>query len=389
MRIAVVGAGVAGLTTATLLSRAGHAVTLLERQASMPEAGGGLLLQPCGLAVLEKIGVLDAAQQQGSRIARLVRQHVSGEVTANLSYEEFRPGCQGLGISRGALTALLLRSAIASGVTTVFGCAVAGLRETLAAVTLQTAQGAGHGDFAAVVVADGMRSMLRSCLGLRYQLADCKWGALSVTAPRPAHIAGDIVRQRFRRGADVIGLLPSGRDAAGREYVTWFQNMAVAQFDALDRIPFSSWREQALGVSPESRALLMPLTGFEALQFSRYATVAMPRWSTARCVVVGDAAHALDPLLGMGANMALVDAATLAEVLSGANEQALAPALQSFQSRRAPQIARYQRAGAMLSSLMHSDHPLTGVWPDLALRAALRVPAARRQVMAAICGDWN
>jgi 2-polyprenyl-6-methoxyphenol hydroxylase-like FAD-dependent oxidoreductase len=388
MRIAVIGGGIAGLATATLVARSGHEVILLERQAAMPDVGGGLLLQPCGLAVLQKLNVSDEARQWGSPIAQLVRQHVSGEVTANLRYEEFRPGTYALGISRGALTSLLVRSAKASGVAIVSGCAVTAIREESSAAVLGTADSTDHGDFAVVVVADGMRSTLRDCLNLRHEVSACKWGALSVTAPRPAAIAGDVVRQRFRRGADVIGLLPSGRDEHGRQCVTWFQNMAVAQFDGPNRVSFKSWRDQALSVSPESHGLLMPLPGFEAMQFSRYATVSMPRWSTGRCVLIGDAAHALDPLLGMGANMALVDAATLAEELSVASEDVLAPALQAFQSRRNSQITRYQRAGAMMSSLLHADHPLSNVWPDMAFRAALWAPAGRRRVMAAICGEW-
>jgi 2-polyprenyl-6-methoxyphenol hydroxylase-like FAD-dependent oxidoreductase len=387
MRIAVVGAGVAGLATATLLARSGHQVTLIERQAAMPDACGGLLLQPCGLAVLAGLGLLNEVRQRGSLITRLVRQHVSGELTANLSYEEFRSGSHGVGITRGALTALLIQSAAASGVAIMFGCAITAVRETLPAVVLDTPQSAVHGEFAAVVAADGMHSTLRTCLGLSHQLAACKWGVLSVTAPRPAAIAGDVVRQRFRRGADVIGLLPCGQDDHGRGYVTWFQNMAVSQFDSPARLSFTNWRDQALAVSPESRDLLMPLPGFEALHFSRYATVSMPRWSTARCVVIGDAAHALDPLLGMGANMALVDAATLAECLSGATEQSLAPAFRAFQARRTSQITRYQRAGAMLSFLLHADHPLSRVWSDMAFRAALWAPAGRRRIMAAICGE--
>jgi 2-polyprenyl-6-methoxyphenol hydroxylase-like FAD-dependent oxidoreductase len=387
MRIAVIGGGIAGPATATFLARSGHEVILLERQAVVPDAGGGLLLQPCGLAVLQKLGVLDDAWQWGSPIAQLVRQHVSGEVTANLRYEEFRTGCYALGISRGALTSLLVRIAKASGVAIVYGCAVTTIQEGSSAVVLGTAQATDHEDFAAVVVADGMRSTLRDCLNLRHEVSACKWGALSVTAPRPAVIAGDVVRQRFRRGADVIGLLPSGRDEHGRQCMTWFQNMAVAQFDAPNRVSFTSWRDHALSISPESLDLLMPLPGFEAMQFSRYVTVAMPRWSTARCVVIGDAAHALDPLLGMGANMALVDAATLGEELSVATEQSLASALYAFQSRRNSQITRYQRAGAVMSSLLHADNPLSGVWPDMAFRAALWTPAGRRRVMAAICGE--
>jgi 2-polyprenyl-6-methoxyphenol hydroxylase-like FAD-dependent oxidoreductase len=387
MRFAVVGAGVAGITTASFIARGGHEVTLFERRAAAPDARGGLLLQPCGIAVLECLGVLDEVLQRGSRVAQLVRQHASGAVTVNLSYEEFRPGSHALGIARSTLTDVLTRSAIASGVDIVFGCAVTAASETASAVTLEANHAATQGGFAAVVVADGMRSVLRTSLKLPHQVTACPWGALSITAPRPAALAGDVVLQRFRYGPDVIGLLPSGRDQEGRECVTWFQNMAVAEFDAPDRVSFARWRDLAISVSPESKELLMPLSSFDALQYSRYVTVSMPRWSTPRCVVIGDAAHALDPLLGMGANMALVDAATLAACVSEATEATLAAALRELQARRTSQLSSYKRAGAALTPLLLTDHALSRLWPDAAFRAALWAPAGRRRVMAAICGE--
>jgi 2-polyprenyl-6-methoxyphenol hydroxylase-like FAD-dependent oxidoreductase len=387
MRIAVVGAGVAGLATATLLARQGHGVTLLERQSLLPDARGGLLLQPCGLAVLARLGLLGEALNHGSRIRKLIRQHTSGVVTLELSYEAYRPGSHGLGITRGALTRLLAESASASGVTMQLGCRVTKLQELPAGVMLHTEAGEYPATFALVIVADGMRSMLRDHLNLPHTVQACPLGALSLTAPQPAAMARDSVRQVFRNGPDVIGWLPSGRDADGRECVTWFQNMPVAEYESPDRRPFGRWREQAIAVSAESRELLEPLAGFEALQFSRYAMVAMPRWHTKRCVVMGDAAHALDPLLGMGANMALADAAALADEMVGVDESTVSQALVAFQSRRQPQLSRYQRAGTILSPLLHAESPLSGLWPDAAIRTALRAPGVRQRVMAAISGE--
>jgi 2-polyprenyl-6-methoxyphenol hydroxylase-like FAD-dependent oxidoreductase len=387
MRIAVVGAGVAGLAAAALLARQGHGVTLVERQKRLPDARGGLLLQPCGLAVLARLGLLEEALKHGSRISRLVRQHASGAITVELSYDAYRAGSHGLGLTRGALTTLLAEAALATGVTIQLGCRVTSLQELPAAVTLQTEAGEDPATFALVVVADGMRSTLRGHLNLAHTIEECPWGALSLTAPQPVAMPRDSVRQAFRRGPDVIGWLPSGRDAEGLECVTWFQNMPVAEFDSPNRVPFARWREHAIAVSAESHDLLGPLAGFDALQFSRYAMVAMPRWHTQRCVVIGDAAHALDPLLGMGANMALADAAALADQVAAGGESTVTQALVAFQARRQPQISRYQRAGAMLSPLLRAESPLSGLWPDAAIRTAMRAPGVRQRLMAAISGE--
>jgi 2-polyprenyl-6-methoxyphenol hydroxylase-like FAD-dependent oxidoreductase len=53
--IAIIGAGIAGLAAATLLRRAGHRVVVYERCAASRPIGSGLMLQPTGLAALERL----------------------------------------------------------------------------------------------------------------------------------------------------------------------------------------------------------------------------------------------------------------------------------------------------------------------------------------------
>lgn len=69
--VAVIGAGVGGLAVGTLLARAGHRVTVLERFAESKLVGSGLMLQPTGLAALERLGVRDEIAALGARITRL------------------------------------------------------------------------------------------------------------------------------------------------------------------------------------------------------------------------------------------------------------------------------------------------------------------------------
>src|SRR5688572_17096883 len=57
MRIAIVGAGIAGLTAAIALARRGFAVEVLERAARLEEIGAGIQLSPNAMAVLERLGV--------------------------------------------------------------------------------------------------------------------------------------------------------------------------------------------------------------------------------------------------------------------------------------------------------------------------------------------
>jgi 2-polyprenyl-6-methoxyphenol hydroxylase-like FAD-dependent oxidoreductase len=56
--IAIVGCGPSGMAAALFLSRAGHRITVFERFDAPRPVGAGLLLQPTGLAVLGRLGLL-------------------------------------------------------------------------------------------------------------------------------------------------------------------------------------------------------------------------------------------------------------------------------------------------------------------------------------------
>ena len=65
MRIGIIGCGIAGQAAAIGLSRDGHDVTVVERFAAARPVGAGLLLQPSGLQVLERLGAREEAERWG------------------------------------------------------------------------------------------------------------------------------------------------------------------------------------------------------------------------------------------------------------------------------------------------------------------------------------
>ena len=64
MRAAIVGAGIAGLATAIVLRRSGWEAIVHERAAQPTPVGSGLLLQPPGLAALQRMGLLERALER-------------------------------------------------------------------------------------------------------------------------------------------------------------------------------------------------------------------------------------------------------------------------------------------------------------------------------------
>src|SRR5262245_38297530 len=70
-RVGVVGFGVSGATTAYLLARDGHRVTLVERATEVGPIGAGVLLQCSGQEVLRHLGVLDHVLAHAAPIEEL------------------------------------------------------------------------------------------------------------------------------------------------------------------------------------------------------------------------------------------------------------------------------------------------------------------------------
>ena len=70
-RIAIVGYGSAGQASAVLLERDGHEVTVFERVTKPGPVGAGFLLQPSGLQVLWRMGLLEPVLRHGARVDRL------------------------------------------------------------------------------------------------------------------------------------------------------------------------------------------------------------------------------------------------------------------------------------------------------------------------------
>jgi salicylate hydroxylase len=71
----------------------------------------------------------------------------------------------------------------------------------------------------------------------------------------------------------------------------------------------------------------------------------LPRFHTGRIALVGDAAHALVPVIGQGANQAFEDAMVLARCLGNETSAGIVSAFDHYSAERHPHVARLQQAG--------------------------------------------
>src|SRR3954451_6155756 len=228
--VGIVGAGTAGLGGAALLARAGDLVDVLERAPEPGPVGAGLLLQPTGIGVLERLGVLAEVRAGAARIERVVGTTVSGHRFMDLAYA----GEHGLGVHRGALFAALLGAAQRAGARLRAGVEVVDRRGGV----LVDAQGREHGPYDLLIGADGARSTMRRFLGVRARIHEHCWGALWGIFPGGGF---DCLDQYFDGARRMAGFLPTGTGG-----VSLFWSIRLDRIEATLAQGFTAFRDDLL-----------------------------------------------------------------------------------------------------------------------------------------------
>jgi 2-octaprenyl-3-methyl-6-methoxy-1,4-benzoquinol hydroxylase/2-octaprenylphenol hydroxylase len=312
--IAVAGGGMVGAACALALARRGFAVALVEAHEPAPWVAGEpedlrvIALARSSARLLEELGVwrdIEAARVSPYRCMR-VWDAASG---AEIAFDAAQEGRAQLGwIVENKLVARTLWDSLdAAGVRRVCPAQITAFARREDRVTLDLADGSAV-SAALLVIADGAGSRLRQQADIRVRGRDYHQRAVvaHVATERPHEATA---WQRFTREGP-IALLPLGD---GRSSIVWSLPEARArEVLALDDEGF----REAAGLAADFRLGRITATTPRA-SFPLRLQLAKT-YATDRCVLLGDAAHAVHPLAGQGANLGLRDVAELAGVLGEA-----------------------------------------------------------------------
>ncbi|MEQ8078001.1 NAD(P)/FAD-dependent oxidoreductase [Xanthomonas hortorum pv. vitians] len=382
LRIAVVGYGTAGQALAVLLGADGHRLDVFERAAAPGPVGAGFLLQPSGLQVLWKMGLLPQALAHGAPVRRLYGETPCGRAVMDMQYRDLDTRLMGLGMQRGALFALL-RDAWPEQAQLHVDTQITAIDHD--GVRVQDQRGHWHGPYDLIIAADGSASTLRAqAQGARLDRV-YPWGALWCLLPREDWPFVDELRQRYIGARKMIGLLPVGtRPGDDTPRLSFFWSLPCSDFAAWEQRGITAWRDEVAQMWPDAHARLETVQVHGALARASYRDAVVTRWHRGRFVPAGDAAHAMSPQLGQGVNMALLDALAMRDALRVGVD--LDAALQHYQRQRQAHVAIYHRWSRWLTPLFQSERDIWAHGRDLLMRPMGRVPGGRGHMLRVLSG---
>ncbi len=387
--IAIVGAGPAGLAAALFLHRAGHRVTIFERFDAPKPLGSGLILQPTGLAVLERLALRNGIEALGSRIERLYGADAkTGRTVLDVRYDALKDRAgryeTGLGVHRAALFSVLNDAVAEAGIAVETGREVEGL-EPGARPRLGFGGGRRSAAFDLVVDASGARSLLRSHSRTPAEPRPLAYGAWWASLPWRDGFDSHALEQRYRRAGVMIGVLPIGRMApGGGPMAAFFWSLKPGLAEAVKARGLDAWKDAVRGHWPAVAPHLDAIGGFEALTLARYGhhTLTVPAGNG--IAFIGDSAHSTSPQLGQGANMALLDAQALAGALDAAPD--VSSALDAYCRARRWHVRVFQMASRAFTPFYQSDSRVLPFLRDTLVATVAKVPPAPRLLAKLVSG---
>ena len=373
LNIAIVGYGIAGIAAAIRLRRSGHHIAHFERNDPPVAGGAGMLLHPAGMRELDQLGVLAAAVECGAPVRRICAQTVSGRSLMDFRYSDAVEGQYGLGIQRGTLHRLL--ASVDPGRTHVIaGCKVISVDPDAGRLTDE--DGVGHGPFDLIVVADGMHSQIRKQIVASEHDPRADFAAVVGLFDDPQRRAADRLTQYFDSSRH-LSIWPVGRAFIGDQFRCSFAiNVSLAEAAAFR----DETRRRAL-----LERLCPKLWSFTSVEHVTphivvYRDVELTRSCVGRVAIIGDAAHSMSPQLGTGAQLAMEDAAALAQLLDRHAE--VSAALRAFMRIRTPHLRRYHLASRWLTPLFQSDSRAVAFLRDQLFATAMNSSPAKRMAQA-------
>jgi 2-polyprenyl-6-methoxyphenol hydroxylase-like FAD-dependent oxidoreductase len=309
----VAGGGPAGMMLGFLLARAGVDVVVLEKHRDFLRDFRGDTIHPSTLEVMHELGLLDELLRLPHQEVRQL-QGVIGDTSIRIAdFAHLPTRCRFIALmpqwdflnflaeKARRYPSFHLRMQAEATDLIEDGGRVTGLRATTPAGTLVV-----EADL--VVGADGRHSTIRRCAGLEVE---------DIGAPI------DVLWMRLpRRPGD--GTAPLGRFGAGKIFIMldrgdyWQCAYVIPKggFEEIKAKGLDAFRAAVAEIAPPFGDRVRELGSWDDIKLLTVKIDRLRRWHRPGLLCIGDAAHAMSPVGGVGINLAVQDAVAAANILA-------------------------------------------------------------------------
>jgi salicylate hydroxylase len=352
--VVVVGGGIGGLFVANALVTHGIEVSVYEQAPALREVGAGVYITPNSVHHLQRVGLGPAVEKWGAKVGSKSRYfHHDGTLISPVQVTDSLGWNATYGMHRADLIEILAKALPAGVVHTGHRCT--GFERNGDVARVSFASGAAvEGDV--VIGADGIHSELRQY----------------VFSPPSPVFSGAVAY----RGVVPAALLPEWPPECwemwlgkGKHFLT-YPLRAGALVNFVGFVPADgemeeSWsapgdpfvlRREFAGWDPRIGSLLQKVE--KTFRSALHDRDPSPVWTRGRLTLLGDAAHAMLPHLGQGANQSIEDGMALATILAHASPETVPGALLAYERLRRERTAKVQsgaRANGLRYDSFHSD----------------------------------
>jgi 6-hydroxynicotinate 3-monooxygenase len=345
--IAIIGAGIGGLTAAACLRRVGIDVRIYEQARGFTRLGAGIQQAPNAIRVLYALGLqqrlLAQAFQPESNDSR---DYDTGALTNSL------PLGQAVRERHGVPYFLMHRGDLHAMLADLVPPEVIRLNHALAGLEHRTGGGVrlafGNGETAeadAVIGADGAHSVVREFMFGKE--APRFTGRVAYRTVFPTSLLGAVEPYPCVKwwGPDrhiVSYFVNPRRDEVYFVTSTPEPDFAVESWSAKGDL--ATLRAAYDTFHPQVRALLAACP--EVHKWALVERDPLPRWVEGEVALLGDACHPMTPYMAQGASTSIEDAAVLSRCLAGVERAGLHDALLRYEAARLPRTSRIQQTSA-------------------------------------------
>ena len=363
-----------------LLARAGVPVVVLEKHADFLRDFRGDTIHPSTLEVMHELGVLDDfLKLPHQKVRELVVQIDDVRLpVADFTHLPTRCGFIAFMPQWDFLNFLAERARRYPTFELRMRAEVTGLIEEagrVVGVEVDTPEGRLEVPATLVIAADGRHSVVRREAGLRIE---------ELGAPM------DVLWFRLaRRPEDAVGGL--GRFTAGRLFIMlnrgeyWQCGFVIAKgtIDEIRQAGLEAFRAEVARLAAVPRDRVSDIRSWDDVKLLTVLVDRLPTWYRSGLLCLGDAAHAMSPVGGVGINLAIQDAVAAANILAAPLRDGSLSLehLQQVQRRRLPAPRIVQRLQILVQDRIVT--PVLGsrarkLSVPLALRLLVRIPLLRR-----------